>query len=79
MAAIWRYGDLEVQVPRQRAHLERVANWAFFVLAFVIAPTVAAGWAIWHWFPLSLPIGLTITALAWVGVLATAVDEDELG
>lgn len=77
MAATWRYGDLQVTVPEQRERFEPIWT-ALFLVVIVIAPTVAAGWAMLHWFPLSLPVGLTIAALAWIGLVATAVDEDQL-
>jgi hypothetical protein len=71
----WNYGGLEVEIERAPERVSALTT-LLGIAGLVVAPTAASGWALLHWFPLSLPIGVTIAGLAWIGIIATAADDE---
>ena len=70
----WSYGGIDVHVHKEvkRVHVGALLAGLLLVLA---APLSAAGWALVHFWPLSVPVWLLAAALFWTIAIATARDE----
>jgi CHASE2 domain-containing sensor protein len=72
----WSYGGLEVSVQREP---ERVGALAMVlcILGLIVAPLALTGWALVHWFPVSLPVMVALTVVMWTAMYLTADELDD--